>query len=194
VRFPGAESGNFEEKQRGFVVLAGSGPMPPRWSWRSIGRRWARSRSLRWSYPSPERQGPLTRIFHGHWERDVNKPMNKGARSWLDSPGNIQVGIVNPELRSWDGKPEKDLDRQRVGKATPGKLCTRWWQARRARSDAPYHAGRATRPFNFSANFGVRVNPFAGPENPPVSMPSYFVASRCAQGSSFTQVPSIIRR
>ena len=43
-----------------------------------------------------------------------------------------------PELRSWHGKLDQSLDRQRVGKATPGKFCTRWLQARRARSDAPY--------------------------------------------------------
>ena len=34
------------------------------------------------------------------------------------------------------------LDRQRVGKATPGKFCTRSWQARRARSDAPTMGSR----------------------------------------------------
>ena len=47
------------------------------------------------------------------------------------------------EVQSWDGKLGKDLDRQRVGNATPRKFRTRWWPARRARSDAPYHAGHA---------------------------------------------------
>ena len=33
-------------------------------------------------------------------------------------------------------------DRQRGGKAMPARFRTRWLQARRARSDAPYHGGR----------------------------------------------------
>ena len=55
------------------------------------------------------------------------------------------------------GKFEKCRDRQRVGKATSGEICSCWWQARRARSDAPYHAGRAAGLFDFMACFGVRV-------------------------------------
>ena len=43
-------------------------------------------------------------------------------------------------------------------KATAGKFCTRWLQARRARSDAPYHAGLAAELFDFTAHFGVSVN------------------------------------
>ena len=42
-------------------------------------------------------------------------------------------------------------------KATAGKFCTRSLQARRARSDAPYRAGRAAGLFGFIAHFGVRV-------------------------------------
>jgi len=64
-----------------------------------------------------------------------------------------------PELRSWDGKLEQGLDRLRVGKATPGKFCTRWLQARRARSDAPYRAGLAAGLFDCIAHFGVRDKP-----------------------------------
>jgi hypothetical protein len=45
------------------------------------------------------------------------------------------------------------FDRQRVGKATTGNICTRWLQARRARSDAPYHQGIAMRHFDLMANF-----------------------------------------
>jgi hypothetical protein len=63
--------------------------------------------------------------------------------------------LAKPECRSWDGKLEKYFDRQRVGNATPGKFRTRWWQARRARSDAPYRAGRAAGPFDFIAHFGI---------------------------------------
>ena len=64
---------------------------------------------------------------------------------------------LESELRSCDGKLGKRLDPQRVWKATPGEFCTRWWQARRARSDAPSRAGRAAAPFDFIARFGVRV-------------------------------------
>jgi len=35
--------------------------------------------------------------------------------------------------------------------------CPFWLQARRARSDAPYHDGHATGFFDFIAHFGVRV-------------------------------------
>jgi len=64
---------------------------------------------------------------------------------------------VKPELRSWDGKLKKGLDRQRVGKATPGKFRTRSLQTRRARSDAPYRAGRAAGLFECMARVGVQV-------------------------------------
>jgi hypothetical protein len=37
-------------------------------------------------------------------------------------------------------------------KATAGKFCTRWLQARRARSDAPYHAGLAAELFDCTAH------------------------------------------
>ena len=43
-------------------------------------------------------------------------------------------------------------------KATAGKFCTRWLQARRARSDAPYRAGLAVELFDFTAHFGVPVD------------------------------------
>ena len=42
-------------------------------------------------------------------------------------------------------------------KATAGKFCTRSFQARRARSDAPYHAGLAAELFDFTAHFGFPV-------------------------------------
>jgi hypothetical protein len=43
-----------------------------------------------------------------------------------------------------------------VGHTTPGRFCTRWWPARRTRSDAPHRAGRAAGPFDFMAHVGVR--------------------------------------
>ena len=46
------------------------------------------------------------------------------------------------------------------GKATGGNICTPWLQARRARSDAPYHQGIAASHFQFMANFGVRDQVF----------------------------------
>jgi len=54
---------------------------------------------------------------------------------------------------------KEGLARQRGGKATPEKFCIRWWQARRARSDAPYRAGLATGPFDCIAHFGVGDKP-----------------------------------
>jgi len=53
------------------------------------------------------------------------------------------------ENRSWYGKLDQSLDRQRVGKVTPGKFCTRWWEARRARSDAPYQRWARDMAFRF---------------------------------------------
>jgi len=84
-----------------------------------------------------------------HVETAMNTPTNR-------SP---EPNSLKPELRSWDGKREEGLDRQRGGKAAPEKFCTRWLQARRARSDAPYRAGRAAGLFGFIAHFGVRVKP-----------------------------------
>jgi len=66
--------------------------------------------------------------------------------------------ILNPNSEVGTRKLYKKPDWQRVGHATSVKICTRWLQARRARSDAPYHDGRATKPVAFSANFEVRVN------------------------------------
>jgi len=67
------------------------------------------------------------------------------------------VSAVEPGLRIWGPSLlDQSLDRQRVGKATPGKFCKRWLQARRARSDAPYHHGIAMRHFDLMANFGFR--------------------------------------
>jgi len=54
-------------------------------------------------------------------------------------------------------KLETHLDRQRVGNTMAEIACPFWLQARRARSDAPYHAGRATGLFDFIAHFGVRI-------------------------------------
>jgi len=48
--------------------------------------------------------------------------------------------------------------RPRVGNTTPGTICTRWLQARRARSDAPYRVGLAISLLDFMAHFGVRVD------------------------------------
>jgi hypothetical protein len=41
------------------------------------------------------------------------------------------------------------MDRLRAGKATPRKSCARWWQARRARSDAPYQRRARAMAFQF---------------------------------------------
>jgi len=83
--------------------------------------------------------------------------------------------LINPELRSGCGKLEPSLDRQRGGKATPGKFCTRWWQARRARSDAPYRCGFATGRFDFMTHCGVRGNLYKG-----FGCPKLGVSSACS--------------
>jgi hypothetical protein len=44
-----------------------------------------------------------------------------------------------------------------VANMTAGILCTSWLQARRARSDAPYHDGFAVALFDSIANFGVQA-------------------------------------
>jgi len=64
-------------------------------------------------------------------------------------PEPCRYRIIQPELRSWDGKLDQSLDRQRVGKATPGKFCARWWQARRGRSDAPHQRWARDLSFRF---------------------------------------------
>ncbi len=46
---------------------------------------------------------------------------------------------------------------QLVVNVTPGIICATRLQARRARSDAPYHVGLAAGLFEGNANFGVRV-------------------------------------
>ena len=67
---------------------------------------------------------------------------------WFSSPVNGDAGAVG-----------KVLPGSGLGGRRRGNFCTRWLQARRARSDAPYRAGLATGLFDFSAYFGVRVKP-----------------------------------
>jgi len=64
---------------------------------------------------------------------------------------------MNPNAEAGTGKLGKCPDRQRIGKTTLGIFCPFRWQARRARSDAPYRAGYAAGSFDFVAHFGVRV-------------------------------------
>jgi len=45
------------------------------------------------------------------------------------------------------------------GKTTLGIICIFWLQARRARSDAPYRAGRAKQPFDRTVHLGYRDLP-----------------------------------
>jgi len=91
----------------------------------------------------------------------VPAPQANGVAARLSPPWVVVLRPVAPpakgmttfqaELRSWWGKLEQNLDRQRVGKATPGKFCARSLQARRARSDAPYQRwARDREPFNLN--------------------------------------------
>ena len=77
-------------------------------------------------FPHDNKRGDIANIMPA-WRTDARR--YQGDRGWV---------TVKPELRSWYGKLDQSFDRQQVGKATPGKFCARWWQARRARSDAPY--------------------------------------------------------
>ena len=49
-----------------------------------------------------------------------------------------------------------------LGKAASWEICIRWLQARRARSDAPYHDRRAAGLFDLIVHFGFRVHGWAG--------------------------------
>jgi len=95
---------------------------------------------------------PLVKCFNDKTGTEKFRKMTNHRRE-----GIYHHALPNPNSEVGTGKLEEGLDRQRVGKATPGKVCTRWLQARRARSDAPYRAGRAAGPFDFIAHFGIRA-------------------------------------
>ena len=88
---------------------------------------------------------------------EASTAAREGACAPQDQPRSEWPQPVSTANGEESGKSEKCRDRQRVGKATSGEICSCWWQARRARSDAPYHAGRAAGLFDFMAHFGVRV-------------------------------------
>ena len=96
----------------------------------------------------------LTRRHPPHARARALPEPNPGSEwPWPDSTANGEE----------PGKFEKCRDRQRVGKATSGKICPQRLQARRARSDAPYRAGRAAGPFDLIAHFGIRVQSAQAP-------------------------------
>ena len=76
----------------------------------------------------------------------------QGRDSWADLWAGFQ-----PDSEVVTREQGKCVDRQWVGKATPGIFCAFRLQTRRARSDAPYHHGYTTRLFDSMAHLGLRV-------------------------------------
>ena len=107
-----------------------------------------------------KKHGPLRGFSPGRRAADCQSAIPQTGS--LRQPFEALSVLVHPERRSRGGKLEKGLDRQRRANATPVICCTRWLLARRARSDAPYHAGRAAGLFDFVAHFGVHVHGRAG--------------------------------
>jgi len=100
-----------------------------------------------------KKHGPLRGFSPGRRAADCQSAIPQTGS--LRQPFEALSVLVHPERRSRGGKLEKGLDRQRLANATPGKCCTRWLQARRKRSDAPYPLGLAARSFDLMVRFGV---------------------------------------
>ena len=94
-------------------------------------------------------EGAKAQISKGLCER--RKPaqggFNEKQRVFAGEPGKASADLTRiPKLgRSRGGAFENYGDWQGVGKATPDKICTRWWPARHARSDAPARLSGAGR-------------------------------------------------
>ena len=88
--------------------------------------------------------------------KDAKSPARPTAATKEADEGRLRMVGTLPVWQEFIMPNKPPAITNNIPNATQGKFCKRWLQARRARSDAPYHHGIAMRHFDLMANFGFR--------------------------------------